>query len=224
MKIKKSNICLAICTVFFLAGCVSGIRPTGERQTEMSYSRLKLMDLDEMTEILQEKVRVYKRTNSSEPLQEGLEICLSRPDEDSLVEKTLSIVKNPLDDIDEWESSINALVDKSIANLKTDGVHPSDQVTSGVVLENIIAEFKPDLMKQYESPGFEARIVERIAGADVEYSKAAISERKLNLMRGSSSTFFQISQPLSIQHLLQQYVRQSVPQNLDFRTVSSNRV
>src|SRR3990167_7177622 len=155
MKIKKSNICLAICTVFFLAGCVSGIRPTGERQTEMSYSRLKLMDLDEMTEILQEKVRVYKRTNSSEPLQEGLEICLSRPDEDSLVEKTLSIVKNPLDDIDEWESSINALVDKSIANLKTDGVHPSDQVTSGVVLENIIAEFKPDLIKQYESPGFE---------------------------------------------------------------------
>ena len=173
--------------ILFLVSCASSDEVVGAKEAEMSYSQLKLLDLDQMTELMQQKVKVFKKTNTIEPLQQGLEICLSRPDEDSLVEKIISIVKNPLDDKSAWEASIDDLVDRSIANLKVKGVHPSDQVTSGVVLENIISEFKPDFIKQYESPGFEGRVIERIADADIEFSKSALSERKLNLMRGTSS-------------------------------------
>ncbi len=171
----------------FLLSCASSEVASGNKEITMSYSRLQILDLDQMSELMQQKVKEFKKTNAVEPLQQGLEICLSRPDEDGMLEKVISIIKNPLDDNAAWESSVEALVEKSISNLKNKGVHPSDQVTSGVMLENILSEFKPLFMRQYESPGFETRIIEQIAKADIEYSKAALSERKLNLMRSNSS-------------------------------------
>ena len=140
-----------------------------------------------MTNILQKKNQEYKRTDNPEALQQGLEICLSRPDEDGSVEKTISIVRGPLEDAELWEGSVDNLVDKTIASLKNKDAHSSDQVTAGVVLENILSEFKPAFTKQYQSPGFETKIVEKIAGADIEMTRSAISERKLTLMRGSAS-------------------------------------
>lgn len=182
VKIIVASIC-----GFFLVSCASSDTVTADREISFSYSKLKLWDLDQMSELLQQKVKQFKKTNTLLPLEQGLEICLSRPDEDSLVEKTISIIKNPLDDNNAWESTVETLVDKSINRIKSNGVHPSDQVTAGVVLENIISEFKPDFSKQYESPGFETRIIERIAAAELEFSRAAAKERKLNLMRTSLS-------------------------------------
>ena len=170
-----------------LISCASSTVATGAKEIELSYSRLQLMDLDQMSDLMQQKVRQFKSTNSLEPLQEGLQACLSRPDEDGLLEKVISIIKNPLEDNDAWESTIEEIVTNSIRLLKSEGAQPSDQVTSAVVLENIIAEFKPSFFKQYLSPAFETRIIERIATAEIEFSKAALSERKLNLMRSTST-------------------------------------
>ena len=186
IKIPLLKIITAMGSVFLIS-CASSNVTTGTKEIEMSYSRVQLLDLDQMSELMQQKVKLFKSSNSLQPLQQGLEICLSRPDEDGLLDKVISIVKNPLDDNDAWESSIEELVNKSIGMLKNNGVHPTDQVTSAVILENIIAEFKPSFFKQYQSPGFETRIIERIASADIEFSKAAQSERKLNLMRSTSS-------------------------------------
>ena len=169
-----------------LISCASSNVATGAKEIELSYSRLQIMDLDQMSDMMQQKVRQFKSTNSLGPLQEGLQICLSRPDEDGLLEKVISIIKNPLEDNDAWESTIEEIVTNSIRLLKLESAHPSDQVTSAVVLENIIAEFKPSFFKQYLSPAFETRIIERIATAEIEFSKAALSERKLNLMRSTS--------------------------------------
>ena len=85
------------------------------------------------------------------------------------------------------KSELDELVEKSIAGMKDDSVSASDQVTYGVILENIISQFKPDFIKQYKSPGFESRIIEKIANADVEFSRAAAAERKLSLMKGNLS-------------------------------------
>ena len=185
-KIPLLKIMIALSSLFFIS-CASSDVTTSNKEIEMSYSRVQLLDLDQMSELMQQKVKQYKSSNNLEPLQQGLKICLSRPDDDGLLEKVISIVKNPLDDNDAWESTIEDLVSKSIGMLKANGVHPSDQVTSAVILENIIAEFKPSFFKQYLSPGFETRIIERIASAEIEFSKAAQSERKLNLMRSTSN-------------------------------------
>lgn len=185
-KITQFKMITALVSLI-LIGCASSNVTSGAREIEMSYSRLQIMDLDQMSDLMQQKVRQFKSTNSLQPLQEGLQICLGRPDEDGLLEKVISIIKNPLEDNDAWESTIEETVTNSIRLLKSENAHPSDQVTSAVVLENIIAEFKPSFFKQYQSPAFETRIIERIASAEIEFSKAALSERKLNLMRSTST-------------------------------------
>ncbi len=170
----------------FLISCASSGGNSRSQEIEISYRKLKLLDLDQMTEMLQQKVNAFKKTNSLEPLQEGLEICLSRPDEDGLVEKTISLIKNPLDDNDAWQSAVDSLVEKSIRIMKSSDSHSSDQLTASFILENLIAEMKPEFVKQYRTTGFETRVIERIAKAEIEFSKTAVQERNLSLMRGTA--------------------------------------
>jgi hypothetical protein len=182
-KILFPIICGLLAFVF-ISGCASSHGIKDKSQLEKPYSQLKVMDLDEMSDLLYEKAREFKKTDDPAPLQKGLLICLSRPNEDGLLEKVISIVKTPLEDSDNWESAVNTIVDQAVTALKSDSASASDQVTYGIVLENLVAEFKPAFQKQYQSPGFETKVIEKIANADIEYSNRAISERKLNLMRG----------------------------------------
>jgi hypothetical protein len=167
-----------------ISGCASSHGGKEKSQLERPYTQLKVMDLDEMSALLYEKAREFKKTEDPAPLQKGLLICLSRPNEDGLLEKVISIVKTPLEDSDNWESSVNTIVDQAVSALKSETVSAADQVTYGIVLENLVAEFKPTFQKQYQSPGFETKVIEKIANADIEYSNRAIADRKLNLMRG----------------------------------------
>ncbi len=145
------------------------------------------MDLDEMSNLMLGYAKEFKKTDDARNLQEGLLICLSRPDEDSGVEKVISTVRNPLEDHDLWESSVQELIDQSVAVIKDPTQSSGDQVTFSVVLENLISELRPEFIKQYNSPGFETRMIEKIAAADVELTDPARAERKLNLMKGSFS-------------------------------------
>ncbi|MFZ3231320.1 MAG: hypothetical protein WA160_14015 [Pseudobdellovibrio sp.] len=172
---------------FFTLGCATSTTSAVKPQVTMSYNQLKLMDLDQMTDMMQQKSQEYKRTDNVKALQEGLQICFSRPNEDGLIEKIISIIKTPMEDHDLWESSIVELVDRGIASFGNENTSGADQVTYGFVLENIVSEFKPLFVKQYESPGFETQIIEKIANADVEFSKQAAAERKLGIMRGHIS-------------------------------------
>lgn len=153
------------------------------------------MDLDEMAALMQNRFKEFKKTDDSRYLQEGLLICLSRPDEDSGVEKVISTVRTPLEDNSLWESSVESLINESAAAIKDPARSSADQVTYSIVLENLISELRPEFIKQYKSPGFESRMIEKIAREDIELSAPAKAERKLNLMRGSFSAS-QVAQKL----------------------------
>ena len=180
IKLVLSGCCL------FLISCASSDGANHSAEIQMSYKKLKLLDLDQMTEIMQQKVKAAKTSNSLQPLVDGLEIFLSRPDEDGLVEKTISLIKNPLDDNNAWEPTVDALVDKSITIMTSKDSNPTDQLTAAFILENLIAEIKPEFTKQYQSSGFETRTIERIAKAEIEFSAAAVQERNLSLMRDTA--------------------------------------
>jgi hypothetical protein len=145
------------------------------------------MDLDQMSQLMLEHAREFKRNDNPEFLKEGLLICLSRPDEDAVIEKTISTVRTPLEDNSLWESAVTELIDKSLAVIKEDQLSAVDQVTYSIVLENLISEFRPRFIKQYKSPGFETRMIEKIAQADIQLSSVANAERELNLMKTSFS-------------------------------------
>ncbi len=186
ISVLKSLLAISVAPILIIS-CATSSPSSGPAENAMSYSHLRLMDLDQMTEFLQQKVKVYRRTDNPEPLKQGLQVCLSRPDEDHMVEKTLPLVRDPLEDLGAWETAVEELVDKNLEILKNKNAHSSDQVTAGIILENLIGEFRPAFVKQYQSPAFETTTIERIAMAKVEFNREAVSERKLTLMRGAAS-------------------------------------
>lgn len=162
---------------------------------EHSYKSLKILDLDEMTELLYMKADDYKNNNRLQALREGVLIAFSRPNEDVILDKIISVVRSPLEDIGEWESTMEQMVGQSVQVIKNDKATASQQVTASVVLENVLSEFKPAFVKQYQSSGFETSIIERIAASDLKFSKQAIQEKKLNQMK-SGLTPSQLAQKL----------------------------
>ncbi len=192
-KLKMTILGLALVAVS--SGCSSVSPKNDTSQLNYTYARLKIMDLDEMSALIQNRAREFKKTDDPRYLQEGLLICLSRPDEDSGVEKVISTVRTPLEDNSLWESSVESLINESAAAIKDPNRSSADQVTYSIVLENLISELRPEFLKQYKSPGFESRMIQRIASEDIELSAPAKAERKLNLMKGNFSAS-QVAQKL----------------------------
>ncbi len=156
-------------------------------ELKLTYKNLKLNDLDQMMDLMYEKINDYKKTDQVQKLKEGALIAYSRPDEDRTLEKVISLVKSPLEDNGEWENTIEAMVQQNIVRLNDEKADPVIQATAGVILENMISDFKPLFIKQYKSGGFETDMIEKIADSHVMYSKLTKAERKLNLMRMNSS-------------------------------------
>jgi len=181
---------------FFAFSSCSSVSPKNDTsQLRYTYARLKVMDLDQMNDLMLGQAKEFKKTNDPQALKEGLLMCLSRPDEDSVVEKVIDTVKTPLEDNGLWESTVTSLVDEAVAIMKDASRGSADQVTYSIVLENLISDMKPEFVKQYKSPGFESRMIEKIAATEVDLNSQAKAERKLNLMRASSSVS-QIAQKL----------------------------
>ena len=164
-------------------------------QIQQTYKTLKILDLDDMSDLLYEKANDYKRNNRVQALREGTMIAFARPNEEVILDKILNIVRNPLEDADEWESTVEQMVGQAVNTIKDGGAAATDQVTASVVLENVLSEFKPQFVKQYQSGGFETTVVERIAASNLSFSKQAEQEKKLNQMK-SGLTPSQLAQKL----------------------------
>ena len=193
---KKTILFLGCLAILTACGTVGQNSETSETRTDKifdqiemqyTYRNLKINDLDQMMDLMYEKTKQYKKTDQTLKLKEGALIAYSRPDEDRTLDKVISIVKSPLEDSGEWESTVEAMVLQSISKLNDEKLEPVYQVTAGVVLENIIADLRPLFLKQSKSRGFETEMIEKISNSGVMYSKLAKAERKLNLMRTNSS-------------------------------------
>lgn len=168
--------------VFLFLSCSS--KPVVSRTSELpyTYSRLKLLDIDEMNDIVLKRVKDYRKSKNQAVIKEALLISLSRPDDDNLLEKLMNTVRFSLDSNEEWESIVESIVDESTARLKDQGTAPVDQVTYLTALSNLLLEFKVEFYKPDVSPVFEKNITARIADAEIIVSDEAKRESSLNSM------------------------------------------
>ncbi len=164
-------------------GCASNPPvQTGKSKLVYTYAKLQLLELDQMNELIQGKVNKYLETRNNELLMDAIRICLSRPNGDSLVEKTFDSIRYRASSTESWESAVEGLTQWAITELKSETTAPIDQVTYLIMLENLIVEFKQEFIKQYKSPKFETRIFEKVAAANIVVTKAAMNESGLSLM------------------------------------------
>lgn len=153
--------------------------------SNLNYKNLATQDLDQVSDLIQVKLNEYAKSGNLQQLREAALIVFSRPDEDGMLEKVIASVRNPLEEEVQWQNTIEILARQSVETMQKAEGSQADQVTAGIVLENIIAEYKPAFIKQYHTGGFETDVVHFIADSGVSYSKAASKERGLYLMRSN---------------------------------------
>ena len=174
------------CLLFFSNSAFAKLNQT--------YSQLAIRDLDEMNDMVAAKVAESKAIDEEEsteakarPLLEAVKLILTRPDprSENMVEKLLPMARNPLEDLQAWESSVTSIVDEALGALKDPkNINKKDQVSYTVILENLMAEIKPDAMK---ADGFDRKILVKISEANIKVTKECIDERKLAMMSDTAS-------------------------------------
>lgn len=151
----------------------------------MNYSQLALKDLDQMAKLIQTKIGESRKAGGDKviPLKEALQAVYTRPNEDFMIEKIVTPIRNELEEHDAWEKSLEALVKEALGALKNPkAFSPVVQVSYLVFLENVLAEMKPKA-----SETFENKIITQVRDAKVSVTKEAANERRLRVMKGSSS-------------------------------------
>lgn len=153
--------------------------------TLYSYSRLALKDLDEMNKLVQDKIRESRASKGDKvgPLREAMQAVFARPNEDFMIDKVMSPLRNELDEHGAYESTLRSLVEESVLALqKPDNVKPAAQVTYAVMLENFLSEMKPRV-----GESFEKEIITQIRDAKISLTRKAENERKLGMMKPTKS-------------------------------------
>jgi hypothetical protein len=144
--------------------------------------QLKTIDLDQMNEKITGYIMAYRRSQDSSFLYRALVLTFSRPDDDGVREKVLTQLRSPIDENSEWRSGLVKMAMQSIYTVNDSASTAQEQMTAGIVLENILEEMQPDLRRQKSTGGFESNLVYSIAESEMSYSEKANNERKLALM------------------------------------------
>ena len=152
------------------------------------YTKLALMDLDEMDAMVKAKVKEAKASIEKEGIdhaiavyQETLVAVFSRPNSDSMIEKLIEPIRSGLTELGAWEKSLQSMTDSSIKNLKDPQNIPAlQQVTDLIILNNFVNEFAPEAKK---IPVM-TEMFFRIKDASITASKDAKSEIALKGFTG----------------------------------------
>ncbi len=138
-----------------------------------------------MNKLVQSKIKESRKSggNKAIPLKEALQAVFSRPNEDFMIEKIVSPLRNELDEQDAWETSVQGLVKEAIGALKNPkAFKPVIQVTYQVFLENMLSEMKPRVAEKFEN-----KVITQIRDAHIEITKEAANERRLRVMKETTS-------------------------------------
>lgn len=172
-------------------GCASSPSHDGgtpvERPATLTYHQLALMDLDEMVVLVKGKIAESRSgsTDAMTPLKEGVRLVYTRPDEDGMIDKVISPLRNEIEEHDDWENVVSGLVDESLAVMRNpEGVTGADQVGHILFLQNMIGSEKSRARRG--DPKI-VPIFERIRDADIQMTKSMKNERKLRMMKDTTS-------------------------------------
>lgn len=146
-----------------------------------AYNRVAVKNLDQMNRIVRAKIRESRTAGGDRrvALTEGLQAVFARPNDDFMIEKILPPLKSELEDLGAWESSVRQLTTDSLRALsKNEKFKTHALVTYAVMLENLMAEFRPRAHLEFENALFV-----QIRDAKVKLPPEVRQERKLRMMR-----------------------------------------
>jgi hypothetical protein len=156
--------------------------------------QLLMKNSDQVTDIVREKIKsagdieakasdadgtAAPEPEAIEDLTDALRIALSRPDQDGLRGILVGRIRRETDDLLATDSILKGLADEGISSLKSKGPTERLQATYIVMLENLMAEIRPEAETK---PAFKA-IIESIRDAKIKINSALKMDETLGLMK-----------------------------------------
>jgi hypothetical protein len=203
----KTNILvsLALSIPAFLTACTTG--PTESEgsshsthssgyETKVQYdsNQLLMKNSEQIGELVKRKIQkaqsiqakqtvdddrgIVAEPEAIEALEDATRIVLSRPDQDGTVSNMISRLRRELTDLGALDEVLENLTTEAIAALRSDSTPTNHQYTYIVILENMMAELRPEVGT---NPKFH-RILERIRDADLELSDEVAAQQRLRSM------------------------------------------
>lgn len=121
---------------------------------DLDYSTLQMNDLSQMNKEVQRLLAEAKQYNNDDDeenavssLTEATVLIFSRPDSDNIISVLFRDVRPRLKDLGAFISVLNAITKKAINDIRDDQVKTKYRATKVILLENLMAELKPDLDK-----------------------------------------------------------------------------
>lgn len=168
---------------------------TGEPKLEFDSAQLMMKNADQVNELIKQRMKkaadaqaaqahdpdaegITVEFETLEALKDAMRIALSRPDQDGSRAAMFMRVRRELSDLNSADIVIRDLARESVDALKS-GRPAKVQATYVYILENLMAELRPDLDA---NPNY-VKIVEMIRDADIEIDPAV---RKQLMMRTMS--------------------------------------
>lgn len=139
---------------------------------EFDSSKLVMKNADQISEFVREKIKkaqeIQARQESSdddflaEPeaineLKQALRIVLARPDQDGTRANAFARIRRELVDLNVLDKVLGDVMSEAIAAIRSSSTSPGRVATYVVVLENLMAEIKPEINT---NPFFKKLIVE----------------------------------------------------------------
>ena len=164
-------------------------------QIEFDSAQLMMKNSDQVNDLIRKKIKIAEDAQASQKndeeedeisaqpeaiaaLKDAMRIALSRPDQDGAREGMFSTVRRELVDLGSTDIVLKELADEGIEHLKSE--HPPKvQATYITLLENLMAELKPDLANNASS----RKVVENIRDAKIKISSKVQSQQLLQSMK-----------------------------------------
>ncbi|MES2964703.1 MAG: hypothetical protein V4760_12495 [Bdellovibrionota bacterium] len=176
------------------AGSEKSYGPADATKVEYDSEQLRMKNSEAVAELVRRKIKQAQDIQSKqeddddqgtvaepealEKLRDGLRIILARPDQEGARATVFARLRSELQDLGSFEEVLNELAQEGIGALKDDSLAVRLQATYVLILENLMAEIRPDLAKNKKLRS----IVEDIRDARIEISSEVKNRQRLRTM------------------------------------------
>jgi hypothetical protein len=162
----------------------------GAAAESYKYNTLMIKDYDEMSQLVQAHVKKARSISDGsgedtsrdgeaiEELREALKLIFSRPNSDNMVAKLTPEVRRELVGFSAFEDTISGIAAEALRQIGDKNAPVSQQSTALFVLENILAEIRPEAASNADL----RRVIERVADAKIKISDDVKKDRKVRSM------------------------------------------